>query len=57
MMIPGCAPFTPHCHDPSVVFTLPRASSSAVASPRYQTLPPVSCAYQSLVRSSSLPSK
>jgi len=57
MKTPACAPFTPACQLPSVLRTLPRGSSSAVASPRYQTLPARSCAYQSLVLSSSRPSR
>src|SRR4051794_10887399 len=52
MKMPGRAPCFPAVHEPSVLVTLPCSSSSAVSSPRYQTLPALSCAYQSLVRSS-----
>ena len=39
MKIPGLAPFAPANQLPSVVFTFPCLSSSAVSSPKYQTLP------------------
>ena len=55
MKIPARAPSRPACHEPSVVVTRPCASNSAVASPRYQTAPAASCAYQSVVRSSGWP--
>jgi hypothetical protein len=40
----GCAPSTPAWNEPSVLTTSPRASSGAVSSPKYQTLPQRSCA-------------
>src|SRR5262245_21543528 len=57
MKIPGLALSTPACHDPSVLVTRPRPSSSAVRSPKYQTLPAASCVYQSVVRSARRPSR
>jgi hypothetical protein len=51
MMTPARAPFTPESHEPSRLVTFPLRSSSAVSSPKYQTVPPRSCAYQSVVRS------
>src|SRR3954447_2533572 len=54
MAIPADAPSTPACQDPDVS-TLP-PSYSLVSSPKYQTLPDRSCAYQSSVSSSSVPS-
>ena len=54
MMIPACAPSTPASNEPDLVFTLP-FSYSAVFSPRYQTLPSPSWAYQSSVTSTSSP--
>src|SRR5262245_34215777 len=50
MMTPGCAPLTPLSNEP-VVSTAP-SLNSLVASPKYQTLPSRSCAYQSKVSSS-----
>ena len=55
MKMPGFAPLVPACHDPSVLITLPAGLSSAVASPKYQTLPWRSWVYQSVVRSASFP--
>ena len=55
MMMPGRAPSTPASKDPWRVVSAP-SSNSAVFSPRYQTLPAVSWAYQSTVSSISLPS-
>ena len=55
MKIPGIAPSTPACHVPSVLVTFPCPSSVAVSSPKYQTLPALSCVYQSIVSSTSLP--
>ena len=55
MMIPGSAPSTPASNDPALVETFP-SSNSAVSSPRYQTFPAASCAYQSNVSSMSSPS-
>src|SRR3954451_15232161 len=55
MKIPARAPSTPARHDPSRLVTRPTAFSSAVASPKYQTLPRLSCAYQSFVRSARRP--
>src|SRR5882762_5576999 len=52
MMIPGSAPSTPASHVPAVLVTAPLAYS-AVSSPKYQTLPSASCAYQSTVFSTS----
>src|SRR4051812_39776280 len=53
--MPATAPSRPASQLPDVLFTLPERSSSAVRSPRYQTLPFASWLYQSVVRSSSLP--
>src|SRR5437868_2988352 len=54
MTMPGCAPFTPDLNEPSMlVISLP--SSSWVFSPKYQTLPSLSCAYQSSVSSVNTP--
>ena len=55
MKMPGPAPLTPDCQVPAVVVTLPAALYSAVFSPKYQTLPCLSCAYQSSVFSIGLP--
>src|SRR5262245_49373468 len=55
MMIPDRAPFTPASQEPEVS-GVPSAAYATVSSPRYHTLPRVSCAYQSVVRSSTLPS-
>src|SRR5882762_5144715 len=46
--MPGLALSTPASHVPAVLVTTPFAYS-AVSSPKYQTLPPRSCAYQSTV--------
>ncbi len=54
MMIPGCAPSTPASKEPDLVVILP-FSYSAVSSPRYQTLPDASWAYQSSVTSTRWP--
>src|SRR6266542_1756722 len=54
MTIPGWAPSTPACQDPSVLASLP-FSYSAVSSPKYQTFPFASCVYQSSVFSRSVP--
>src|SRR6185436_8068735 len=54
MTTPGCAPSTPASHDPVVEETFPLAYS-AVSSPKYQTLPNRSCAYQSNVSSARSP--
>src|SRR5262245_3529133 len=54
MTTPGCAPFTPPSHDPAVEVTEPFLYS-AVSSPKYQTLPAESCAYQSNVSSARSP--
>src|SRR4029453_16757274 len=54
MTTPGCAPATPASHDPFVEETLP-LSYSAVSSPKYQTFPNRSCAYQSNVSSARSP--
>ena len=51
--MPGRAPSTPASQDPSVLTTSP-SSYSAVSSPRYQTLPSASWAYQSWVSSLQL---
>src|SRR3954469_12524621 len=53
--MPARAPWAPACQEPSRLFTWPRRSSSLVASPRYQTLPCLSCAYQSSVSSATPP--
>src|SRR3954471_10081780 len=53
--MPATAPSRPASQVPDVLFTLPERSSSAVCSPRYQTLPWASWLYQSVVRSSSVP--
>src|SRR5918995_2332870 len=54
MTMPGRAPPTPASHDPFVEDTLPSAYS-AVSSPKYQTFPNRSCAYQSNVSSARSP--
>ena len=48
---PGRAPSRPALNEPSRLVTWPWRSSSFVFSPKYQTLPWRSCAYQSLVTS------
>ena len=53
--MPRRAPSTPSSNDPAVDTGLP-SSYSVVRSPRYQTLPLRSCAYQSNVSSTSTPS-
>src|SRR3954447_2315058 len=55
MNIPARGPSTPARQVPSVLSTVPSAFSVAVFSPRYQTLPALSWAYQSFVRSASRP--
>ncbi len=52
---PACAPSTPASNEPLVDTGLP-FSYSVVASPRYQTFPHRSCAYQSSVTSTGSPS-
>src|SRR4051812_24754028 len=52
--MPARAPSTPASHDPSLLGT--PFSYAVVSSPKYQTLPSRSCAYQSDVSSSSSPS-
>ena len=42
MKTPGSAPATPAWKEPSVLVTRPWRSSSAVSSPKYQTLPQAS---------------
>jgi hypothetical protein len=54
MMIPGFAPLTPDCHE-SPARTKRPFFSSRESSPIYQTLPCLSCAYQSNVRSTGFP--
>src|SRR5262245_42939722 len=54
MTTPGCAPPTPASHDPLVEETFP-LTYSAVSSPKYQTFPNRSCAYQSSVSSARSP--
>ena len=54
MTMPAFAPSTPASHEPSFVTGLP-FSYSVVSSPRYQTLPCWSWAYQSSVSSTSFP--
>src|SRR5262245_31332657 len=51
---PGSPPFTPASHEPSVPTSTPFAYCLA-SSPKYQTLPCLSWAYQSWVSSSSPP--
>src|SRR4051812_24422271 len=51
MKMPAFAPSTPACHEPDVLRTLPSLPMLRVASPKYQTLPARSCAYQSMVDS------
>ena len=51
--MPARAPFTPETKLPARLVTRPCVSSSAVSSPKYQTLSWESCAYQSVVRSAS----
>ena len=55
MITPAWAPSTPASNEPAVVVGLP-FSYSVVFSPRYQTLPSESCAYQSSVTSTGTPS-
>ena len=55
MKMPPCAASRPFRNEPSVLVTLPLAFSSAVFSPRYQTVPRLSWAYQSVVRSAKRP--
>jgi hypothetical protein len=55
MKMPGFAPFTPACQEPSVLVCSRLRFSSSVASPKYQTFPAMSCAYQSVMFSWSLP--
>src|SRR5512132_729912 len=52
MITPAWAPSTPASHDPAVLTTTP-SSYSFVFSPRYQTFPHASCAYQSNVFSTN----
>src|SRR6266540_5462089 len=52
--MPAFASLTPASHDPSLRTHLPFTKSEE-SSPRYQTLPCLSCAYQSKVFSSRLP--
>src|SRR5262245_31678132 len=54
MTTPGCAPSTPAFQDPAVEVIEPFLYS-AVSSPKYQTLPAASCAYQSNVSSARSP--
>ncbi len=54
MTIPARAPSRPAFHEPAVLTTRP-SSYSLVFSPKYQTLPRRSCAYQSKVSSTSSP--
>ena len=56
MINPAIAPCTPDSHDPSLLFTFPCLSYVAVASPKYQTFPLLSAAYQSCVFSARVPS-
>src|SRR5215210_156188 len=56
MIIPATAPLTPACHEPSLLTTSPLLLYTAVRSPKYQTLPELSGAYQSVVFSWSIPS-
>ena len=55
MITPAWAPSTPASNEPAVLTGLP-FWYSVVASPRYQTLPFASCAYQSSVTSTNSPS-
>src|SRR5947207_2129966 len=54
MMIPGLAPFTPDFQE-SLAFANRPCWSSNASSPMYQTLPCLSWAYQSNVRSTRFP--
>ena len=56
MKMPASAPPRPDWNEPSRLTTLPCRSSSAVRSPKYQTVPRLVCAYQSVVRSRRIPS-
>ena len=56
MITPAIAPSTPASNEPSVEVTSP-FSNSAVSSPRYQTVPSESWAYQSKVSSMTSPSR
>src|SRR5688500_11896549 len=53
MTMPGFAPPTPACHEPSLLDMPP--SNAVVSSPKYQTVPSTSCAYQSYVSSTIWP--
>src|SRR5262245_19800897 len=55
MMMPALAPFFPASHEPCVVISVPW-SYVLVSSPKYQTFPCLSCAYQSNVSSITEPS-
>ncbi len=55
MMMPATAPSTPASHDPAVLTGSPCSSYSTVSSPKYQTVPVSSAAYQSNVRSTGVP--
>src|SRR5262249_57810775 len=54
IIMPGSPSWTPASHDPDLSI-FPPGRYAAVLSPRYQTLPCLSCAYQSVVFSSSFP--
>jgi hypothetical protein len=54
MMMPGLAPFTPDFHE-SLALTKRPCFRSSEFSPMYQTLPSLSCAYQSKVSSTARP--
>src|SRR4051794_10781570 len=53
--MPALAPLRPACQEPSRDSRCPFLLKVAVASPKYQTLPALSAAYQSVVRSASVP--
>src|SRR6266566_7353409 len=53
--MPGLAPLTPARHVPLVLVICPFLASSAVSSPKYQTLPCLSWLYHSVVRSPKYP--
>src|SRR3954452_15657656 len=52
--MPALAPLRPACQEPSRDSRCPFLLKVAVASPKYQTLPALAAAYQSVVRSASL---
>jgi len=56
MTIPGPAPSTRACQEPSTLISMFSALADLVFSPKYQTFPYTSCAWQSMVSSVISPS-